>query len=45
VRVTDPEPLTKGQTHRFITVIDGTNGRMSVRWGTQGPKGSSGGLN
>jgi Bacterial Ig-like domain len=45
VRVTDPEPLTEGQTHRFLTVIDGTNGRMSVRWGTQGPKGSSGGLN
>jgi beta-lactamase regulating signal transducer with metallopeptidase domain len=41
-----PEPLDTGYTRRFLNVIDGTNGRMSVRWGKMGPKGrSSSGLN
>jgi RNA polymerase sigma factor (sigma-70 family) len=41
-----PEPLTEGYTSRFLNVIDGSNGRMSVRWGMQGPAGqSSSGLN
>lgn len=40
------EPLAEGYTRRFLNVIDGSNGRMSVRWGSKGPKGtSSGGLN
>jgi RNA polymerase sigma factor (sigma-70 family) len=40
------EPLNKDYTYRFLTVIDGSNGRMSVRWGVKGPKGtSSSGLN
>jgi len=46
IRVADPEPLAEGYTRRFLNVIDGTNGRMSVRWGMKGPKGtSSSGLN
>jgi hypothetical protein len=45
VPVTDPEPLAEGETHRFLNVVDGSRGVMSVRWGTAGPKGSSGGLN
>jgi hypothetical protein len=40
------EPLKEGYTTRFLNVMDGSNGRMSVRWGMQGPKGtSSSGLN
>ncbi len=42
-RVADPEPLAEGETGRFIKVSDGSNGHMSVRWGTLGPKGSGGG--
>ena len=39
-------PLADGYTRRFINVSDGSNGRMSVRWGMKGPKGiSSSGLN
>ena len=41
-----PEPLGEGYDTRFLNVMDGINGRMSVRWGKRGPKGvSSGGLN
>ncbi|HUW60921.1 MAG TPA: sigma-70 family RNA polymerase sigma factor [Candidatus Bathyarchaeia archaeon] len=36
------EPLTDGDTTRFLTVVDGGNGRMSVRWGNAA---SSSGLN
>ena len=40
------DPLTDGYTTRFLTVIDGSSGEMSVRWGMTGPKGtSSSGLN
>ncbi|HTU22570.1 MAG TPA: sigma-70 family RNA polymerase sigma factor [Gemmataceae bacterium] len=40
------QPLDKDYTYRFVNVIDGSNGRMSVRWGEKGPKGTrSGGLN
>jgi RNA polymerase sigma factor (sigma-70 family) len=44
---TSPEPLSEGYATRFITVIDGSStGRMSVRWGQKGTKGTrSGGLN
>ncbi len=46
VRIADPDPLPEGYTRRYLNVIDGTNGRMSVRWGMMGPKGtSSSGLN
>jgi hypothetical protein len=46
VTAVPPEPLTAGYTPRFLNVIDGTSGRMSVRWGMKGPKGtSSSGLN
>jgi len=46
VPVADPEPLPEGYIRRFLNVIDGTNGRMSVRWGMKGPKGTnSSGLN
>jgi hypothetical protein len=36
-----PEPLTKGYTQRYLIIHDGSNGRMSVRWGMHGPQGSS----
>ncbi|APZ95569.1 Ig-like domain-containing protein [Fuerstiella marisgermanici] len=40
------EPLGEGYDVRFLNVIDGTNGRMSVRWGKHGKAGrSSSGLN
>jgi RNA polymerase sigma factor (sigma-70 family) len=40
------EPLPAGYTRRFLNVVDGSNGRMSLRWGMKGPKGvSSSGLN
>jgi hypothetical protein len=33
-------------TNRYVVIRDGSDGRMSARWGKQGPKGSSsGGLN
>lgn len=39
-------PLGDGYNLRFLNVIDGTNGRMSLRWGQKGAKGvSSSGLN
>ena len=39
-------PLAEGYTRRFLNVNDGTGGRMSVRWGMTGPKGTnSSGLN
>lgn len=42
----EPDPLSKGYTRRFLNVIDGAAGRMSVRWGTAGPNGrTSSGLN
>ncbi len=43
----DMEPLDEKYTRRFLNVVDGTNGRMSVRWGKFGEKGgrSSSGLN
>jgi hypothetical protein len=41
-----PEPLGDGYTNRFVNLRDGSDGRMSVRWGKFGPKGrSSSGLN
>ena len=41
-----PEPLGDGYTNRFVNVRDGSDGRMSVRWGKIGPKGRySSGLN
>ncbi len=40
------EPLGEGYERRYLNVIDGSRGRMSVRWGKQGGLGtSSGGLN
>jgi RNA polymerase sigma factor (sigma-70 family) len=47
VRAQRPEPLEGGYTKRFLNVIDGSSGRMSVRWGMKGPTGNSrsGGLN
>jgi hypothetical protein len=42
----EPEPLAEGYTRRFLNVKDGSDGRMSVRWGMTGPKGRmSSGLN
>lgn len=39
-------PLDEGYSRRFLKVSDGTNGRMSLRWGKVGEKGtSSSGLN
>jgi hypothetical protein len=41
-----PEALGNGYTHRFVNLRDGSDGRMSVRWGMKGPGGtSSSGLN
>ncbi len=41
-----PAALDTDYTNRFLNVRDGADGRMSVRWGKQGPKGrSSSGLN
>jgi C-terminal processing protease CtpA/Prc len=31
-----PETLHKGYTNRFVNLRDGSNGRMSVRWGQKG---------
>jgi hypothetical protein len=42
----EPEPPAEGYTRRFLYLKDGSDGRMSVRWGMTGPKGRmSGGLN
>ena len=42
----EPKPLDKDYNIRFLNVIDGSNGRMSCRWGRRGPKGKySSGLN
>jgi hypothetical protein len=35
------EPLEADFTQRFLNARDGADGRMSVRWGKQGPKSSS----
>jgi hypothetical protein len=41
-----PETLGQGYTNRFINLRDGSDGRMSLRWGKKGPKStSSSGLN
>jgi hypothetical protein len=41
-----PDVLESGYTNRFVNLRDGSDGRMSVRWGQIGPKGrSSSGLN
>jgi hypothetical protein len=46
VQAGEPEPLPGGYTRRFLNAIDGSSGRMSVRWGMKGPKGvNSSGLN
>jgi hypothetical protein len=42
VKLLEPQALPEGYTQRYLNVIDGTNGRMSVRWGIKGPKFSSG---
>lgn len=40
------EALDAGYNQRFVNLCDGSDGRMSVRWGKVGPKGrSSSGLN
>ncbi|OQA04141.1 MAG: hypothetical protein BWY69_00093 [Planctomycetes bacterium ADurb.Bin401] len=42
----EPEPLGEGYSERNIIVHDGSDGRMSGRWGKKGSKGtSSSGLN
>lgn len=41
-----PDALDKDYTNRFVTLRDGCDGSMSLRWGKEGPKGrSSDGLN
>jgi len=46
VQSTPPETLDDDYNSRFVNVGDGSDGRMSVRWGKIGPKGrSSSGLN
>lgn len=41
-----PDALQEGYTARTLKVRDGSDGRMSVRWGMRGPKGNrSSGLN
>jgi RNA polymerase sigma factor (sigma-70 family) len=46
VHFRENEPLSKDCTHRFLTISDGTAGRISVNWGEAGPKVSrSGGVN
>jgi beta-lactamase regulating signal transducer with metallopeptidase domain len=41
-----PDPLGDGYDSRYLKIGDGTNGRMSCRWGKTGAKGtSSAGLN
>jgi hypothetical protein len=42
----DLEPLGEGYNRRFLNACDGSDGRMTVRWGKTGPAGrSSSGLN
>ncbi|MBL9138253.1 MAG: Ig-like domain-containing protein [Verrucomicrobiales bacterium] len=46
VVVQPADPLAEGYTVRTLSVRDGSDGRMSVRWGMQGPPGAtSSGLN
>jgi RNA polymerase sigma factor (sigma-70 family) len=46
VKAVEAEPLNEGYTLCFLSVNDGSSGRMSIRWGMKGPKGqSSSGLN
>lgn len=46
VNASKVDPLPDGYTRRFLNVNDGSGGRMSVRWGMKGPKGTnSSGLN
>ena len=41
-----PDALDADYTNRYVVIRDGSDGRMSARWGKQGPKGtSSSGLN
>jgi hypothetical protein len=42
----EPDPLDADYTSRFLNLRDGSDGRMSLRWGKTGPKGtSSSGMN
>jgi len=46
IEILEPEPLDEDYTRRYLNVVDGSSGRISVRWGKIGPKGtSSSGLN
>jgi hypothetical protein len=46
VRTGSSQALSEEYTTRFLNVIDGSTGRMSVRWGEKGPKAMrSSGLN
>jgi hypothetical protein len=46
VRAGSSQALSEEYTTRFLNVIDGSTGRMSVRWGEKGPKAMrSSGLN
>jgi beta-lactamase regulating signal transducer with metallopeptidase domain/tetratricopeptide (TPR) repeat protein len=47
IKPQEPEPLDENYNTRYVRIIDGSSsGRMSVRWGKRGPKGTSGsGLN
>jgi hypothetical protein len=46
VKAKGPEALDADYTQRFVNLCDGSDGRMSVRWGKVGPKArSSSGLN
>jgi beta-lactamase regulating signal transducer with metallopeptidase domain/tetratricopeptide (TPR) repeat protein/outer membrane lipoprotein-sorting protein len=47
IKPQEPEPLDENYNTRYIRIIDGSSsGRMSIRWGKRGPKGTSGsGLN
>jgi len=46
IKPQDPSPLDNNYDTRFINVIDGSNGHMSVRWGEHGEKKTrSSGLN
>jgi len=38
----EPQYTTEGYDKRFMNVMDGSGGKMSVRWGRSGPAGSSG---
>jgi len=41
-----PDALDSDYTNRYVVIRDGSDGRMSARWGKQGPKGTaSSGLN